>query len=67
MLKNRFYTTDEVAALSHRSPRTIRNRVSQGLPPQPIRRHAGPLLFLPAEVDRWLMGEQKPARQEAGT
>lgn len=49
-------TTDEVAQLSRRSPRTIRNRVSLGLAPQPLRRGEGRLLFRRREVWRWLEG-----------
>ena len=49
-------TTLEVAQLSRRSPRTIRNRVSLGLAPQPLRRGDGRLLFRRRDVWRWLQG-----------
>lgn len=56
MSEDDLLTTDEVAALSRRSPRTIRNRVSLGLAPQPLRRGEGRLLFRRADVWCWLEG-----------
>lgn len=54
-------TTDEVATLSRRSPRTIRNRVGLGLEPKPVRR-GGRLLFERDAVLAWLYGRAQGAK-----
>ena len=49
-------TIGEVAKISRRNPRTIRNRIYKDLPPQPVSAKRERLLFRRSDVMAWVLG-----------